>query len=242
MGPMKRNARTTPKEESTKRPKTSLKTRHPPKAKQEVKTHRTAAAAGVKKKRKYTAEELGVPKLNGIIPAGVQKPKGKKKGKIFVDDAESMLAIMGMVQAEKEGEREGKFMKQRQLEEIREAKKVETEKRTLAKQAKLVRLYILYSLCTLLSNLYNRTKSRMTFVKRSEILLQPRHLSQMQRPRHLRKGYRLVDTGLNDHTITNVQPSANWIKHWPFTICTTNAATCSFLYCFSSGEKFLEKV
>ena len=30
---------------------------------------------------------------------------------IFVDDAESMLAILGMVQAEKEGEREGKLMK-----------------------------------------------------------------------------------------------------------------------------------
>ena len=41
----------------------------------------------VKKKRKvYTAEELGIPKLNNIVPVGVDQPKGKNKGKIFVDD------------------------------------------------------------------------------------------------------------------------------------------------------------
>lgn len=39
-----------------------------------------------KKKRVYTEKELGVPKLNMITPVGVEKPKGKKKGKVFVDD------------------------------------------------------------------------------------------------------------------------------------------------------------
>jgi 60S ribosomal subunit assembly/export protein LOC1 len=39
-----------------------------------------------KKKKTYTAEELGIPKLNSITPVGVVKPKGKKKGKVFVDD------------------------------------------------------------------------------------------------------------------------------------------------------------
>jgi hypothetical protein len=40
-----------------------------------------------KKKRKvYTEKELGIPKLNMITPVGVEKPKGKKKGKVFVDD------------------------------------------------------------------------------------------------------------------------------------------------------------
>lgn len=38
------------------------------------------------KKRSYTEEELGIPKLNTITPVGVIKPKGKKKGKVFVDD------------------------------------------------------------------------------------------------------------------------------------------------------------
>lgn len=46
-----------------------------------------SALASVKKKKKiYTDEQLGVPKLNMITPAGVVKPKGKKKGKVFVDD------------------------------------------------------------------------------------------------------------------------------------------------------------
>lgn len=41
-----------------------------------------------KKKRKkvYTEKELGIPELNMVTPIGVEKPKGKKKGKVFVDD------------------------------------------------------------------------------------------------------------------------------------------------------------
>lgn len=38
------------------------------------------------KNKKYTDEELGVPQLNMITPVGVEKPRGKKKGKVFVDD------------------------------------------------------------------------------------------------------------------------------------------------------------
>lgn len=39
-----------------------------------------------KKRRVYTEKELGIPQLNMITPVGVEKPKGKKKGKVFVDD------------------------------------------------------------------------------------------------------------------------------------------------------------
>ena len=39
-----------------------------------------------RKKRIYTEKELEIPKLNMITPVGVQKPKGKKKGKVFADD------------------------------------------------------------------------------------------------------------------------------------------------------------
>lgn len=40
-----------------------------------------------KKKRKvYTEKELGIPRLNMITPVGVDLPKGRKKGKVFVDD------------------------------------------------------------------------------------------------------------------------------------------------------------
>lgn len=38
------------------------------------------------KKRTYTDEQLGIPTLNKITPVGVVKPRGKKKGKVFVDD------------------------------------------------------------------------------------------------------------------------------------------------------------
>lgn len=39
-----------------------------------------------RKQRVYSEKELGIPELNKITPVGVTKPKGKKKGKIFVDD------------------------------------------------------------------------------------------------------------------------------------------------------------
>jgi len=64
-----------------------------------------------KKKRIYTEKELDIPKLNMITPAGVTKPKGQKKGKIFVDDQESMMTILAMVNADKEGQIESKMMK-----------------------------------------------------------------------------------------------------------------------------------
>lgn len=84
---------------------------------------------GRKKKRVYSEKELDIPLLNGIIPAGIAKPKGVKKGKKFVDDPASMMAIMSVVNAEKEGRLESKIMRARQLEEIREAKRVEAEGR-----------------------------------------------------------------------------------------------------------------
>jgi 60S ribosomal subunit assembly/export protein LOC1 len=39
-----------------------------------------------KKKKVYSEKELGIPQLNMVTPIGVTKPKGKKKGKVFVDD------------------------------------------------------------------------------------------------------------------------------------------------------------
>ena len=46
-----------------------------------------------KKQRVYTDKELGVPKLNMITPVGVELPKGKKKGKVFVDDQVSIWRL-----------------------------------------------------------------------------------------------------------------------------------------------------
>lgn len=48
---------------------------------------KTSALATLKKKRRvYTEKELNIPALNMITPIGVEAPKGKKKGKVFVDD------------------------------------------------------------------------------------------------------------------------------------------------------------
>lgn len=63
--------------------KSKPKPRAPPPKQQKTK----APPPKPKKKRPvYTEKELGIPTLNMITPVGVQKPKGKKKGKIFVDD------------------------------------------------------------------------------------------------------------------------------------------------------------
>lgn len=45
------------------------------------------------KKKNYTEKELNIPTLNMITPIGVQKPKNKKKGKIFVDDTVCLCNI-----------------------------------------------------------------------------------------------------------------------------------------------------
>jgi 60S ribosomal subunit assembly/export protein LOC1 len=60
-----------------------------PPAKQQKTKSKVAGEDRKKKKRVYTDEELGIPKLNMVTPVGVQKPRGKKKGKVFVDDAVS---------------------------------------------------------------------------------------------------------------------------------------------------------
>jgi 60S ribosomal subunit assembly/export protein LOC1 len=47
-----------------------------------------------KKQRVYTEKELGLPELNMITPVGVTKPKGKKKGKVFVDDKVRLSSLI----------------------------------------------------------------------------------------------------------------------------------------------------
>jgi 60S ribosomal subunit assembly/export protein LOC1 len=48
-----------------------------------------------------------------------------------------MNTILALVQADKEGEIESKMMRARQMEEIREARRVETEKKEAEKKARL---------------------------------------------------------------------------------------------------------
>ncbi|KAK5945378.1 60S ribosomal subunit assembly/export protein [Knufia obscura] len=95
-----------------------------------------------KKKTTYTEKQLDLPVLNSIIPANaktVQKAggTGKKKGKVFVDDMESMVTILAMVNAEKDGQIESKVAKERQMEEIREARRKEAEKKEVKRQGRI---------------------------------------------------------------------------------------------------------
>ena len=135
----------------------------PPKQQKTKSSHGPAR----KKRRVYTDKELGLPQLNMITPVGVEKPKGKKKGKVFIDDPvrtesytfsvfklralmlmlwqESMMTILAIVNADKEGQIESKMMKSRQMEEIREARKKEAEARHDQRKSKLV--------CRLVKNL-----------------------------------------------------------------------------------------
>ena len=48
-----------------------------------------------KKRRVYDEKDLGIPTLNMITPIGVEKPKGTKKGKVFVDDRVSLISSVG---------------------------------------------------------------------------------------------------------------------------------------------------
>jgi 60S ribosomal subunit assembly/export protein LOC1 len=121
---------------SKPRPKSAGKRPTPEQIKTKPGTHNPVKPKK-KKQRVYTDKELGLPALNMITPAGVQKPKGKKKGKIFVDDRESMMTILAMVNAEKEGQIESKIMKARKMEEIREARRKEAEARHEKKNEKL---------------------------------------------------------------------------------------------------------
>uniref|UniRef100_A0A8H7N4C9 60S ribosomal subunit assembly/export protein LOC1 n=1 Tax=Bionectria ochroleuca TaxID=29856 RepID=A0A8H7N4C9_BIOOC len=129
---------------------------------QQVKEKNRAALLKKPKKKVYTAEELNIPKLNMITPVGVVKPRGKKRGQDLCRRQGKLLAtfncyhtvlraqranlfrlqegmntILSLVQAEKEGQIESKMIKARQLEEIREARRVEAEKKEEEKKTKL---------------------------------------------------------------------------------------------------------
>ena len=84
--------------DANKKRKALKKPKAPPPKQQKTKSIKPAK----KKTRVYTEKELGITKLNMITPVGVELPKGKKKGKVFVDDQESMLTILAIVNADKE--------------------------------------------------------------------------------------------------------------------------------------------
>ena len=93
-----------------------------PKKKFVPKTHTTAGVAISKKNNNKRPKdpkkqreallarlEKELPKLNMITPAGVVKPKGRKKGKVFVEDREKMMGILNRVSDGVEGRERSKL-------------------------------------------------------------------------------------------------------------------------------------
>lgn len=66
--------------------KAKSKSKQPPAKEVKSKPNNAADQAKKNKKPEYSEEELGLMPLNMVTPVGVQKPKGKKKNKVFVDD------------------------------------------------------------------------------------------------------------------------------------------------------------
>lgn len=118
-------------------------TKLPSKMSKQIKTKPGAQAQKPKKKKPaYTDKQLNLPVLNSIVPANAKTVlkaggTGKKKGKVFVDDTESMMTILAMVNADKEGQIESKVAKQRQMQEIRDARLKEAEAKERKRQGKL---------------------------------------------------------------------------------------------------------
>ncbi len=69
--------------------------------------------------------------------AAAPRGSGKKKNKIYIDDRESMMTIMALVNAEKEGQIESKMVKMRRMEEIRDARRAEAEKKEEERRGRL---------------------------------------------------------------------------------------------------------
>lgn len=117
--------------------------RLPTKMTKQVKTKSMSQQEKTKKKKPtYTDAQLNLPVLNSIVPANAKTSHkaggtGKKKNKVYVDDAESMMTIMAIVNAEKDGEIEGKVQKERQMEEIREARRKEAERKEHERKGKI---------------------------------------------------------------------------------------------------------
>jgi 60S ribosomal subunit assembly/export protein LOC1 len=112
----------------------------PPPKQQKTKPGIHNPKPGKKRVPVYTDKQLGLQSLNSIVPvshsskAASGKGTGKKTGKVFVDDVEAMQTIMSIVNAEKDGIIESKMIKMRRLEEIREARQKEQEKRDAQKR------------------------------------------------------------------------------------------------------------
>ncbi|KAF5094085.1 hypothetical protein D0Z00_003714 [Geotrichum galactomycetum] len=96
----------------------------------------TAKVTKGKKLNPLLPKKLNIPKLNKAIdPEGIKRPRGKK-GKVFAD-SDAMMRILYTVTENVDSRNASKLEKARQLEAIREAKRVEMEKKEQERSDKL---------------------------------------------------------------------------------------------------------
>jgi 60S ribosomal subunit assembly/export protein LOC1 len=109
-----------------------------PKAgKNRVSKSTTGKSTKAKKQPVYSEKDLDLPKLNTAInPEGVKLAKRGKKGKKFADE-DAMMRIMKSVSQTVDSKNASKLEKARQLEEIREAKRKEMERKDQEKEERL---------------------------------------------------------------------------------------------------------
>lgn len=93
---------------------------------------------GASNGKKFLEQQLAVPKLNMAVTPGVKAKRGKK-GKVFVDDHDSLTLnrLVKSINDKYDTVNELKLEKLKRLEELRELKRQELERKEQAKQDKL---------------------------------------------------------------------------------------------------------